>query len=320
MGLTHFPNGVSSFGCPVVGSAGNEIPVTLTGSYFFVGNASGQNGSASNAGTDPKAPLNSITNALLKCTASKGDVIVVLPGYTQTVSAASGLNINVAGVTIVGLGRGSMRPKITYDTAATATVAISAANVTVKNITFNANYADVAKAIITSAKNIRIEGCYFTEEAADMNFLTCIATDAVDNSSDGLQIVGNTRLSIDAAALAFISVLGNVTDLIITDNFDNQSSAADVGHFLIMAAKVVLGLQCYRNVLNLNGDNNGQTVGVFATGSSTTSTGTMAYNLVNQLDATTELFDTATLDFGHFENRMTGTIAKSGYVLPAIDS
>jgi hypothetical protein len=318
MGLTAYPNGISSFGVPI--PADSSIPTTLTGKYIYVGNATGQNGSAGNTGEDPSSPINSITNALLKCTANKMDVIVVLPGYTQTVSAASGLNINVAGVTIVGIGSGSLRPEITYDTAATATVAISAANVTVKNISFNANYADVAKAIITSAKNIRIEGCYFTEEATDMNFLTCIATDAVDNSSDGLKIIGNTRLSIDAAALAFISILGNLTDLVITDNYDNQSSAADVGHFIIMAAKVVLGLQCYRNVLNLNGDNNAQTVGVFATGSSTTSTGTMAYNLVNNLDATTELFDTATLDFGHFENRMTGTIAKSGYVLPAIDS
>ena len=46
----------------------------------------------------------------------------------------------------------------------------------------------------------------------------------------------------------------------------------------------------------------------------------MSFNFVSQLDATSELFDTATLDFGHFENRMTGTIAKSGYVLPAIDA
>jgi len=46
----------------------------------------------------------------------------------------------------------------------------------------------------------------------------------------------------------------------------------------------------------------------------------VAYNLVNNLDATTEIFDTATLDFGHFVNYMTGAIAKSGYLLPAADA
>lgn len=263
---------------------------------------------------------NTITAALAACTANAGDVIYVTPGYTQTVSAASGLALNKAGVNVIGLGQGSLRPKITLDTAASATIAVSGANVVFKGFTIEANFADIVVAIIVTGTGCRIEGNYFTEAAVNMNFLTCIATGAVDNTADGLEIVGNQRQSIDAAALAFVSVLQAMSNLTITDNIDTQASAADVGHFLIMAAKVVLNLQCHRNILNLTGDNNAQTVGVFATGSSTTSTGIVSYNLVSQLDATTELFDTATLDFGHFENRMTGVIAKSGYVLPAIDS
>ena len=263
---------------------------------------------------------NTITAAKNAATANRGDVIYVVPGHTETVSAAGGLALNKAGVSIIALGQGSLRPKITLDTATTATITMTAANVVLKGFTIEANFADIAVAIVVSATGCRIEGNYFTEAAVDMNFLSCIATGATDNTADGLEIVGNQRRSIDAAALAFVSVLQAISDLTITDNIDTQASAADVGHFLIMAAKVVKNLQCHRNILNLTGDNNAQTVGVFATGSSTTSTGIMSYNLVSQLDATTELFDTATLDFGHFENRMTGAIAKSGYVLPAIDA
>ena len=263
---------------------------------------------------------NTIASAIAAATANRGDVIYVTPGYTQTVSAAGGLNLNKAGISIIGLGQGSLRPKITFNTSAAATITMTAANVVLKGFTIEANFADIVVAIVVSATGCRIEGNYFTEAAVDMNFLSIVATGTSDNTADGLEIVGNQRRSIDAAALAFVSVLQAINDLTINDNIDTQASAADVGHFLIMAAKVVKNLQCHRNILNLTGDNNAQTVGVFATGSSTTSTGIVSYNLVSQLDATTELFDTATLDFGHFENRMTGAIAKSGYVLPAIDS
>jgi hypothetical protein len=153
-----------------------------------------------------------------------------------------------------------------------------------------------------------------------MNFLNVFRTGAVANCADGLTIVGNTRISIDAAALAFVSILEATDRLLIANNFDNQSSAADIGHFITMGAFVCLGARILGNILNLNGDNNAQTVGVFATGSSTTSTGTIAYNLIGHLDSTTELFDTATLDFQHFLNYSTAVIAKSGYLLPAADS
>lgn len=305
------PNGLAVNGNPI-----SEAIIT-TGKVWYVSSVTGSDG---NKGVSAPYPLKTIAAALLKCTADSGDVIVCLPGHAETIIAASGLDINVAGVAVIGLGNGSLKATITFGTAATATIAMSAANCTISNFIFKANFADVAVGIITSAKNITIQDCLFSEAGAGLNFLSCIETDATNNSSDGLRVLNNKRISIDAAALAFISILANQTDVTILGNYDNQSSAADVGHFLIMAAKVVLALNCQRNILQLNGDNNAQTVGVFATGSSTSSTGTVAYNLVNQLDATTELFDTATLDFGHFQNFMTGTIAKSGYVLPAIDS
>lgn len=315
MPLTHFPHGISSFGVPVIG-AGQQIPCT-TGNYFWVSSGTGI---AGNSGKDQTKPLATIAQALLKCTASKADVIICMPGHAETITAAGGININVAGVQVVGLGHGSLSATITYTTADTGTLLMTAANCVLKNFRFTANYADVAAAIVVSAADCTIESCLFNEYATDMNFLTCIKTGAVANGADGLTVTNNSRISIDAAALAFISVLANTARLVVAGNFDNQSSAADVGHFIIMGTFVCLGARIIGNTLNLNGDNNAQTVGVFMTGSSSTSTGSVAHNLVNSLDATTELFDTATLDFGHFQNFMTGTIAKSGYVLPAIDA
>jgi hypothetical protein len=318
---TNFAKGLSVFGVPVL-PAGGSVPFT-GGKYFYVNGLIGLDDPT--YGNSPERPFDTIDYAIGKCTAlsaayPKQDVIIVMPGHTETITAAGGIALDVAGVYIVGQGSGSYRPTITYTTAATGTFAVSAANCTVDNIIFNANYADVAKAIIVSGKDCTIKNCLFKEETTNMNFLTIVATNAVANAADGLCVMDCERISIDAAALAFVSILEACNRIKLLRNFDNQSSAADVGHFLIMGAFVCLGAQIIGNILQLNGDNNAQTVGVFATGSSTSSTGVMAYNLVGSLDTTTELIVTAGLDFMQFENYYTGTIATSGKLWPAVDA
>lgn len=313
MGLTHFPNGISSFGIPIIGS-GPTIPVTM-GNYWFVCSNTGSNG---NIGTKDK-PFATIDYAIGKCS-TKGDVIIVAPCHAETISTASAITCDVAGVTIVGLGTGTYSPKITFDTMATTTITITAASVTWDNIIFNANYADIATAFVVSGADATIKNCRFVEQTTNMNFLSCIITTSTNNAADGLKVLFNRRYSVDAAALAFISILGNINRLEVIGNFDNQASAANVGHFMICSSKVCLGTMVLGNVLNLTGDNNAQTVGVFQTGSSSTSTGVFAYNLVGSLDATTELFNTASQGFKLFENRMTGAADKQGYLVPAVDS
>lgn len=296
------------------------IPVrdqlATTGNTFYVSSTGGID--IPEHGGNPNAPFASIDYAIGKCTANKGDVIYVMPGHVENVAAAGAIALDVAGVSIVGLGRGSLRPILSL-TAAAASITISAASCQVKNIIFNANFADVATCFTVSAVDARIEGNLFKEAGTDLNWLSCVVTSATNNACDGLEVIGNERNSIDAAALAFVSILGNITGLNVSDNIDTQSSAADVGHFIIMSSKVCLNTKILRNILNLNGDNNAQTVGVFATGSSTTSTGVMAHNLVGSLDTTTELIVTATLDFQMFQNFYTGVLQASGKLWPAVD-
>jgi hypothetical protein len=285
---------------------------------FYVSSVTGAN--VSHYGKSYLKPFATITYALTKCTANKGDIIYILPDHTATIIGAGTITLNVAGVDVIGIGKGTLRPTITYTTAETACLMITGANTTLKNFIFKANFADILMAIDVDALDVRIEGCLFSEAATDMNFLSLIGTDDTNNAADGLTIIDNERISVDTGALAFVSILANIDRLKIIKNFDNQASAADVGHFLIMGSFDVLGAQIIGNILNLTGDNNAQTVGIFATGSSTSCTGVMAYNFVGSLDTTTELFDTATLDFQHFENYQTGTLNKSGTILPAIES
>lgn len=72
MGLTNFPNGVSSFGHPVIPSPGLFGKESKA---FFVDGAAGSNG---NDGRTPHKALATVTKALSLCTDKAGDVIYLL--------------------------------------------------------------------------------------------------------------------------------------------------------------------------------------------------------------------------------------------------
>lgn len=141
-------------GIPFVDASG----AITSGNVFWVDSSTGSN---NNTGLDPDWPLATIDYAIGKCTASKGDVIYVMPGHTEAVSAASGISCDVAGVSIIGLGNAGNRPLITLGTATTATVNVSAQNVLIKNLQFTSAINDLAVFIVVAANNTTIEDCKF---------------------------------------------------------------------------------------------------------------------------------------------------------------
>lgn len=161
MGLTNFPNGVSSFGIPVLPPVGSEV---ATGSVFFVHSGTGSNG---NKGTSKDKPFATVDYAVGKCTASKGDIIYVMPGHAENLAAANAIDIDVAGVSVIGLGRGSMRPTFTYTNAA-GEIVIGANNVRVSNIIMNASVTAVLLAIDIEAgkTDALIDNCLFGVDLA----------------------------------------------------------------------------------------------------------------------------------------------------------
>ena len=202
MGATHFGQ-VFSAGVPVVGGGNLPIPL-LGGKYLFVSSTTGSDG---NSGLDVDHPLALIDTAVGKCTDSKGDVIVVLPYHRETISAAAGIDLDVIGITVVGVGQGAARPLVTFDTAITADMDVGAADVTVINIGFSANFADITAAIDVNAVNFTMNGCHFAETAVDMNALIWIQ-DAAAAASDRISILGCYANVLDAANTHFINFAG----------------------------------------------------------------------------------------------------------------
>lgn len=317
--MSNFPNG---FGIKGVVIRGVPVDIPHSGQIFYVNNSSvlaagGIGGSNGNDGTYQR-PFSTITYAITKCTASRGDIIYVMPGYTETISAASGLAISKAGVSVIGLGTGSLRPTLSLS-ATGSTVAMSAANTTLHNFIFSSTIDDCVVGIITSATNVTVSNCRFEQSAADKNFLSCIETSAVANESDGLHVIGNERYEIDAAALAFLSILEATDDLVMSDNrMTVGATTTGIGYGLILGAFITLNALITRNTLTITSSTTGFTVGLLITGSGTTCTGVVSHNLVGSLDVTTPLLDTATLDYQHFENYYVDVLAKSARLWPIV--
>ena len=201
MSLSNFPNGFTN-GLTV---RGLPIQQSQPGEIFWVNNSSvlakgGIGGSDGNPGTYQK-PLSTIDGAIGKCTASRGDVIMVMPGHTETLAAASAIDMDVAGVAVIGLGVGSTRPALNF-THVDATVTIAAANCSMSNILCTGGIDAVVSPIVVSAADCTIQSCELRDVTGQMTdgILTTAAADRLkilNHIHDGAAAAGtNSAVAI----------------------------------------------------------------------------------------------------------------------------
>lgn len=150
-----------------------EVPMSHMhiGKVFYVNNTSvlpvgGVTGADSNDGTYLR-PFATLDFAIGKCTANRGDIIYIMPGHAETIIAADAVDIDKAGISIIGLGQGTLIPTIEYNHA-DATVAIDADNVRVENMKFNASITTVGIGINikAAATHASIINCVFDIDIA----------------------------------------------------------------------------------------------------------------------------------------------------------
>jgi len=167
-----FANGLQVRGMPLLQMQPGQV--------FWVNNSvalnPGQRGASDgNRGTfqAPFATLQGALNSNGSATApsgagvvdGRGDIIFVGAGHRETISSATALALNQAGVAIIGLGSGNLRPTFTLDTANTSNIPLRAAGMALQNIIFQANFAAIASvftAISASATGSTIAGTTLT--------------------------------------------------------------------------------------------------------------------------------------------------------------
>jgi hypothetical protein len=230
MSVTAFPNGVSSFGVPVFGG-GPGVPAT-TGKYFFVDSTTGSNG---NSGLDKDHPFADVATAISATTASKGDVIVLMPGHSETVSTTI---TPKAGSTIVGLGFGRNRAVFTSAASALDVFTISANNVTLQNFVIVGASASVTALLEISGTYPRFVDLELQGGVTPTSLVT------VSGGADGA-IWQNCRFR--AAAGTAIGIVIEATaiapDWLMTNIYFHGSSVRDVDtSFIQMSKKSLTGL------------------------------------------------------------------------------
>ena len=225
--MSRYPNGFSA------GALIRNMPLGdgVSGKVFWVGNNSVKlegektagNVNLNGSGGTFLAPFASLDYAIGQCAAERGDVIMVRPGYTDTISVAAGIALDVAGVSIIGLGRGAKRPVINL-TATASTFTMSAADCSISNILFTGGVDAIVSMIVVSAADCSIENCELRDVTGQMT-LGILTTAAADR----LKILGHVHRGDSAAGTgAGIAIVGGSGIEIQIDVMDGNFSVAGI--------------------------------------------------------------------------------------------
>lgn len=129
------------------GASYNLITSAGLGKVFYVD--SNGSGSTTSGGLTPESAFTTLAAAIGACTANKGDIVYLMPGHNEGIGNAQ-ITLDKAGVTIIGLGEGTARPRFDYDHA-NASIDITASSVVIQNITLLPSVTAVAIGIDINA-------------------------------------------------------------------------------------------------------------------------------------------------------------------------
>lgn len=313
-----FANGISIRGVPLVQTHPGKVFWVYNGTTGLLAGQRG--GSDGNKGTFD-SPFSTLDYAVGQCVANRGDIIFIKPGHAETITSATTLALDVAGVAIVGLGLGNNRPTFTYTTANTATVNVSAANISMQNCRFIGNFLSIASAItVGAAPYFTVDKCDFTDTSAILGFLSAITTTVTVNA-DYLTLTDNyIKSDATTKSVAPVVVLGTMTGLSAVGNLVVQTVAQNnVSQFISHAALVMTALLVKDNIVySVNTDT--ATGAILVSTTATTGSGMIIGNRIRAQDVALAIVVTAAaVQYGMFDNLYTGeTTQLSGFVLPAI--
>lgn len=221
-----------------------------TGTRFWVHSGTGVD--AAGYGRSPDAPWASIAYAFSGDVPlpNKGDIIYVMPGHAESVIAAAGIVMDIAGVSVIGLGKGADRPTISIGAPATVgcDINISANGIHLENLLFLAAVDGLTNPLHITGADVVIKDCEWrdaTDVEAEHVILTTAAAArlvidgffhngylsgnachaSIQLAANGPCLIQNSRFQ-GVASVAFVNVVTAVTDLIVRNcTFRNVGTA-----------------------------------------------------------------------------------------------
>lgn len=153
--------------------AGGTLSGLVKGDAYYVDSVAGSN---DNDGTSWETAKATLDAAVGLCTASQGDTIYIAPGHAETLAAD--VDVDVAGISIIGIGNGENRPVFTIG-ADGVKFDIDAANCRLSNVVIKIDADDVTAAVDVDGAGFTIEDCEVLEGAgADEQALIGVAIGA----------------------------------------------------------------------------------------------------------------------------------------------
>lgn len=278
------------------------------GTDFFVSSVTG---SSSNAGTSFAAPKATLAQALALCTADKGDRIFLMPGHAESIGA-SGLAWNVAGVSIIGLGNGSLRPTFTWHTT-DAVVTVSAANILIRNILTAVDLDEVVSMFLVTGANVVFDAVDFSAVGTSAQAIQWLLT---TNAADGLVIKNCLHRQLTAAnsAQKWIQLVGPDFVRIIDNTFLIVANASTSSE-LISGSTAVVYIEIARNLCEFIGATVDSVINLV-----TGSTGIIADNRIFSGTGVATAAAITGDGCGMFGNLWADTAAASGITAPVVDT
>lgn len=236
---------------------GMYAPGWPSGTTWYVHSGDGTNeaydANGSERGLSPGKPFASLAYAIADpaVVASRNTQIVLLPGHTETITGAAGVNLNKIGIRVVGEGYGRNRPLIDFTTDSAASFDINSASCSVTNCAFKCSIDAQTAMINVKAADFLLEDCEIqladSSYQATVGILTTASADrmilrrnhmhgTIDaGTATAIQIVGGSDARIENNLIigAFTTTLGGINiittaavNLLIGNNVINNRTAS----------------------------------------------------------------------------------------------
>lgn len=182
-----------------------------TGTRYFVDSTTGTDQAGN--GYSPSAPLATLDYCISnRCLDDAEDIVYLMPGHAETVAAAADIVLDIRGVQIIGIGRGSNRPTFTFEGVVGADIDFDAAEVTMRNIKFLNTEDGLTAALDINAADCGVFDCFFLDEGANntVNWIEVAAAgdrfQCIDCWNEGTDTAGNDAFITFSGAASYCRV------------------------------------------------------------------------------------------------------------------
>jgi len=214
MSIQYYPNGIGGY--PPGDFLDTCKPLLTSGNVWYVSSLIGTD-AVSPAGQNREKPLKTLANAV--ASAAEGDIIVFLPGHTETLTLAQTIGRSL---TLIGEGVIDGKPAVSFKGNSAAATLISAISTGIefRNLYFPPNLVNnTAPRILAGADDFVMRGCYVdcgaTDQAAAVRFSgnrftldksTFISTATLTSAQPKLAIEAGTGAVIEGVLMTDVEV------------------------------------------------------------------------------------------------------------------